>query len=107
YDVAGGAQFGTNNILAAAFQVALWELAFDFQGGDSTSIDLDDGAFELNSTGSVKTTANGWLGQIMANFGSGQTHLAGLHHDHKQDQVVVVPLPAPVAMGLAGLIGVA
>lgn len=107
YDVAGGAQFGSNNTLAAAFQVALWELVFDFQAGDSTSIDLDDGAFKLNSGGSVKTTASGWLGQIMANYGSGQTALAGLHHDHKQDQVVVVPLPAPVAMGLAGLIGVA
>lgn len=107
YDVAGGAQFGANNTLAAAFQVALWELVFDFAGGDSASVDLHSGAFELNSGGTVETSANAWLGQIMANYGSGSTALAGLHHDHKQDQVVAVPLPAPVALGLAGIIGVA
>lgn len=107
YDLAGGAQFGANNTLAAAFQVALWELVFDFEVGDSASIDLQDGAFKLNSGGTVESSANAWLGQIMANYGSGSTALAGLHHDHKQDQVVVVPLPAPVALGLVGLIGVA
>lgn len=110
YDLAGGEQFQTGsaaNTAAAAFQVALWELVFDFSSGDSASIDLGDGAFKLNTTGSVKTKAESWLSQIISNFGTGATQLIGLHHDSKQDQVVMVPLPAPVLMGLAGLVAVA
>jgi hypothetical protein len=107
YGLAAGAQFGTNNTLAAAFQVALWELVFDFEFGDSSSIDLVGGAFKLNTTGSVRTQAELWLSQISGNYGTGSTPLVGLHNHGKQDQVLMVPLPAPLAMGLAGLVAVA
>lgn len=107
YDLAAKSQFGTDNTKAAAFQVALWELVFDFEVGDSGSISLDGGAFTLNNAAAVKAQAEVWLGQIAGNFGTGSTRLVGLHHDGKQDQVLMVPLPAPVAMGLAGLLAVA
>lgn len=108
YDAAAGAQFGTDHDDAAAFQIAVWEIVFDFDGTQG-SIDFGAGAFQLLGDGGhgLAGIAGGWLSGIEGNLGSGVTSLAGLHNDSKQDQLVMVPLPAPVAMGLMGLVAVA
>ena len=56
-----GRYFGmvTNDTTAAAFQVALWELAFG-----KTDRNLDKGDFKLTSGGTVQTTAQGWLDSL-------------------------------------------
>jgi hypothetical protein len=69
------------------------------------SIDLDDGAPDSASI-HIRTRANTWLGTIFANSGSGSSPMAVLFHDGEQDQIAHVPLPAPLAMGLAGLAAV-
>lgn len=107
YAAANGAQFGTDNLQAAAFQVALWELAFDFDLGETTA-DLNGGAFKVTSTSTgVRMQAEAWLNTALANYGLASTGLVGLSRSGKQDQIFLVPLPAPVALGLAGLVAVA
>lgn len=108
YDAAADAQFGTDHSTAAAFQVAVWEIVFDFDGTQG-SIDFNNGEFKLLGDGGYNLAgiAGAWLSGLGGNMGGGMTQLAGLYNDGKQDQVVMVPLPAPVAMGLAGLLAVA
>ncbi|MDZ7651258.1 MAG: PEP-CTERM sorting domain-containing protein [Burkholderiaceae bacterium] len=48
----------TNDVTAAAFQVGLWELAFDSTAG------LNSGSFRLASSGAVLNTVQGWLGSL-------------------------------------------
>jgi len=56
-----GRYFGQINsdTKAAAFQVALWELAFG-----TTDKNLNSGDFKLTSGGDVKSTAQGWLNSL-------------------------------------------
>jgi PEP-CTERM motif len=56
-----GRYFGlvTNDTDAAAFQVALWELAFGISDKD-----LSKGDFKLTSGGTVQSTAQGWLDSL-------------------------------------------
>lgn len=119
YDAANGAQFGTDAVAAAAFQVAVWELTFDFDDGVAgDGLGLGGGNFRLHTDrGSGTSVAQydsmvaqigDWLTYVTSNYASTPfTPLLGLSHDGRQDQVVMVPLPAPVAMGLAGLLAVA
>ncbi len=49
----------TNDLNAAAFQVAVWELAYG-----TTDKNLSSGSFILNTKGTIKTTAQGWLDSL-------------------------------------------
>jgi hypothetical protein len=108
YKAAADDQFGSDNTKAAAFQIAVWELAFDFVAGDSGSSNLNGGLLKLTSTSTnVRNQANIWLGIVHANFGYSGAGVVGLARTGNQDQLFLVPLPAPIALGLAGLAGVA
>lgn len=103
YTVAAGNQFG-NNINAAAFQLAIWNLVYD------TDFTLDSGVVRTQTDSytdksSILSQANAWLNAVNTNSYS-HASLVGLGSDTKQDQIFLVPLPAPVALGLAGLVGV-
>ncbi|MFN7121898.1 MAG: PEP-CTERM sorting domain-containing protein [Hydrogenophaga sp.] len=104
-----GRHFGsvTNDVTAAAFQVALWELAFG-----STDKNLDSGAFKLNSGGDVKTTAQGWLNSLNGQgpMAAGLLVLvdstAGRDNPNRQDlltQVRVNDVPEPAMLALLGI----
>lgn len=105
YQVVAGEQFEANNNKAAAFQMVVWELAFDYDGTDSSK-NLYGGNLNFSgSNGTVLGLAQGWLDSV---DGSGPlASLVGLANNGKQDQIFLVPLPAPVGLGLAGLAGVA
>lgn len=100
----------------AAFQLAIWEIAFEDEfDGTLGSLDLESGQFF--SDGSI--AGNAERGNILAighqmiedawqlyEDGEGLSLLAATSNNH-QDFIVIIPLPAPVWMGLAGLVGVA
>jgi len=89
-----------DNSTAAAFQVALWELAYG-----TTNMDVTSGAFRLAS-GSIATLAQGWINQL-----NGSGPMAGglvvlVNNPNladRQDLITQVSVPEPATVGLLGL----
>ncbi len=104
-----GRYFGsvTNDVTAAAFQVALWELAF----GESDK-NLSKGDFKLTSGGTVQSTAQGWLDSLNGKGPMAEGLLvlvdttAGKDNPNRQDlltQVRVNDVPEPAMLALLGI----
>lgn len=115
YAAAGGSQLGVsaNADLAAAFQVALWEIIYDFNGTRS-SLDAGTGVMRVSESGgsaisgAMLSYINGFFDTIMT-ITTAQSGLIGLSNPGGQDQVVspvIIPLPNAAIMGLAGLTGI-
>ena len=90
----------TNATRSAAFQVALWEIAFDGTGG------LSGGSFQYAQSGAVKDQANAYLNAAGWNTPAGDPPGVILRVGN-QDLVVTVPEPATLALFGLGLIGLA
>ncbi len=83
---------------AAAFQVALWELAYD------SAINLDAGYFSLAANGAVKTQALAYLNT--ANWVSGGDNLDVILRIGNQDLIIqLIPEPGTLALLGMGLLG--
>lgn len=109
---------GVSRDFAAAFQLAVWEIVYDFDGGlGRSSLDIEGGDFSAFKTnGSTLSSgirshladlfdAVGMMGQRSNGLG-----LYALVNDGKQDQLIemaTVPLPGAAAMGFAALAGLA
>jgi len=100
---------GANSDYAAAFQIALWEVVYDYTGS-AGSLNLGSGNLKIkDSDGSTLTSAiANHVTQLFSMLGANtvQDGLMGLAKDGKQDQIYqfqVVPLPAALPLGLAGL----
>jgi hypothetical protein len=93
----------TSATRSAAFQVALWELAFD------DSVDLAGGDFRFTQGG---TTPNAVRAQALAylnaaNWVSGGEPLDVILRVGNQDLIVQIPEPATIALFGIGLVGLA
>lgn len=93
----------SSDITAAAFQVAIWELAYD---GDRS---LDTGSFKVLNNASVKNLASQWLASIDGTGPQG----AGLrvlgsnpNKRDRQDLITSVPEPGSLALIALGLAAV-
>lgn len=103
---------GFNNDMAAAFQLAVWEILVDFDpNAGRSSLSVADGDFEAAGSGggALGPGVTGFLDQFLDMVGTGKRgydHVIGLASRGSQDQMVdvpVVPLPSAAGMALAGL----
>ena len=92
-----------SGVTAAAFQLAVWELAYD---GDT---DLTDGDFRAaGAAGSAAATAQGWLSSL-ANLTKKAPNLFVLQDNQggydRQDLLIQTPIPGTLGLVGLGLLG--
>ena len=97
---------------AAAFQLLIWEIAFEDRSGATSAadiasrLDLTDGAFQITSIATdVMTQANVMIAALQTNNFSQFTGLLGLTNPDSQDLLIVVPSPAIAGLAGLGLVG--
>jgi hypothetical protein len=103
-----------NSALHAAFQAAIWEITHENLTGATATLaagqlDLDIGAMQLsgaNQNASVYSLADAMLANLGVGGFKNYIGLLGLTHPTAQDQLVVVPVPAPLVLAGIGLLGV-
>jgi len=89
---------------ASAFQLATWEIIYE----DGGSWDVGAGDFLVTSgDADARAGAQALLDDIagLEQLGDVSDLLVGFGSGQFQDQLTLIPLPAPVMMGLAGLAG--
>jgi hypothetical protein len=109
YAAAGGAVFTTNNDLAAAFQIAVWEVSMDFDG-TSGSLSVGSGSFKGNNLTAAITNNLAALFAAASNLGGPTSTIIGIgntgFHDQILDLTYGIPAPGAIALlGLAGFVG--
>jgi len=114
YAHADGSQFAAvgssaNKDFAAAFQIAVWEAAYDYDGS-AGSLDVVGGDLRVTGTGGGPLSAgiSGYLDDLFGAVGTGAEvpHLIAVTSEQYQDQIVMIPLPAPLIIGAVGLAAV-
>ncbi|MDX2018058.1 MAG: hypothetical protein SFY95_10525 [Planctomycetota bacterium] len=105
---AGGIASNASDDLAAAFQLMVWEIVYDFDG-TSASLSTTGGNLKFRQTnGNALTTGvqnafNNLRNSVLANADT--PWLFGFASGSNQDQLVFVPTPGSLAlMGAAGLL---
>lgn len=95
-----------------AFQVALYEITHENLNAATaqaavSQLSLAYGAFQANKAGGLYATASAMLASLgQGGFQSIGANLNGLSHNSAQDQLLVVPVGAPVLLAGLGLVGV-
>ena len=87
----------TSATKSAAFQIALWEIAYDSDNN------LDTGSLRLVTNGAVKTQAIAYLDQ--ANWNPLGADVGVILRVGNQDLIIMVPEPASLALIGMGLLG--
>ncbi len=107
YAFAAGYQYSADNDFAAAFQLAIWEVVYDYNGGPKTLADMYAGLFQATSTdnsplnGGISAAISALFGAIGSN---GQANLIGLGNESWQDQILEVPGPGVLGIGALSLV---
>jgi uncharacterized protein (TIGR03382 family) len=96
-----------NNDMAAAFQIAVWEIVYDFNAeAGRSSLDITSGRFDARSTNGNPLAAgiSSKVNEFWDAIGGGARTLDvfGFHNSTAQDQIV--PTPGGLALGGLGLI---
>lgn len=118
YQAFGSSALNTNanNDLAAAFQIAIWEIATDFNPNTGlSSLNVNSGSFKAVQTngnaltGAIATNLNNIFNAAVANVSADPSlFLTGLMHSTAQDQIVAttttIPTPATGALAALGLL---
>jgi hypothetical protein len=113
YTYAAGQQLDANatNEYCAAFQLAAWEIIYDFNAwAPNFGLNLDDGSFKASATDGgalstdVITAVDAFFAAVAVEFGTG-VELKALVNETNQDQLIVVPGPgASALLGVAGML---
>ncbi len=110
YAFAGDVQLSdsVSDTFAAAFQIAVWEIAEDFDDRDGVaSLDINSGSFKAKKTNGRRLSGDivDYIDDLFAAIGDGARDqgLIALKSHRYQDQIIKV-VPAPMTMaGFAGL----
>jgi len=107
YTFAANTQFGGNADFAAAFQIALWEIANDYDGS-AASLSLAVGNLQGEGLAAGIVANISGLLSAAADTSIFSKPLVGLGNAGFQDQIIdpSVPIPTPGAMALLGLANV-
>lgn len=98
---------GFDNDWAAAFQIAVWDVTYDYDAGvGRDSLDVATGDMKTQSTSGASLDA-GLLSKIDVYFdaigvASSEFNVLGFHNESSQDQIV--PTPGAIALGSLGLL---
>ncbi|MFO0783617.1 MAG: hypothetical protein U0636_08020 [Phycisphaerales bacterium] len=111
YAYANGSQLlpTTSNDLAAAFQLAIWEVVADYTGvGPTLGLDMTSGNFAATMTDGSPLSAGiaGYVASLLGAVGTNASRdLIGLRSGSYQDQILEVPGPGALALAAtAGLV---
>lgn len=109
YTAAAAAQYGTDADFAAAFQIAVWEVANDYDGTQA-SLNLAAGNLQGPSLSAAVITPLTTLLAAAGDTTRSAAQLFGIGNASFQDQILdpasAIPTPGSVVMlGLAGLVG--
>lgn len=105
------AQAALSALNAAAFQLAIWEIAnesaVDFSAANrgASGLDISGGTLKATNNSAARTQANLFLDAAYTSFRSGFTSPqieAGVS-DTLQDQLFMVPMPGPAGLAFAGV----
>lgn len=111
YDVASGQQHLSSDY-AAAFQMMVWEIVYDFDPTVVGTENLSRTAGNMRFTGGdshfgdVSAIFETLRTSLLASNGVPSTQIAAVVNGGSQDQLVMIPLPSAGLMGMAGLAGI-
>ncbi|MBL8747377.1 MAG: hypothetical protein JNK58_13610 [Phycisphaerae bacterium] len=96
-----------NNDWAAAFQIAVWDVVYDYNAGvgrDSLSVDAGDMKVKKTDGTTLSSSLRAKIDTYFDAIGvaSSPFNIIGFHNDSYQDQIV--PTPGTIALGSLGLL---
>jgi hypothetical protein len=110
FEIAAGQQ-NQGADYAAAFQLMVWEIVYDYDASVAGTANLDRLAGDARFTGGdshfgvVSVLFDGLRSSLLAASGAGMTDLRAVVNEGAQDQLVMMPLPSAGVLAGAGLLG--